>query len=499
LLVVIYARRYPDQPFCPWLLGTEFVEHFFGLARMMLPNFTWAEFIKLVQHVMVRQRILLSGKFKEKRERNARLGYVLDFDSTPLTADDRKLAMVTLTDNDMDSLVEMACVEASLICTQLLHIRIHKPTPQKPLDLAPLGVSMPKAKSAVAKEELDSSDDEDYDDEGDNDEESSASEPFSHLTSAESTMKTPSRSLIPHPNPSLLHLLQIIDASGKLSLSMMLQARTHWQASTTTRSEKVSQIDSKFALSRIARARDSEKDDDTEPEKMTLQEASNLTRVLQYQNATIPDGKPVKYREVRWKGIAAVVSRLVDTKVLPHLVAKNVHQLNPLNVATKVVMWNGTRFYIGEIMDVFRKGANSRHASVPGSPSISGLSYLSQGEVSSQSYYNPKNDDELQTAQDQILDDYDSDQETSSADLIAPLFSCYHRHFRVPLSSHAKIDHLVFNFGPGIFERAEPSVRHRTLKPHAAKCWLSLTTGMVSKENWPQKASYITNIPSGPR
>ncbi|KAJ7865861.1 hypothetical protein B0H14DRAFT_2275952, partial [Mycena olivaceomarginata] len=51
LLVIIYARRYPDQPFCPWLLGTEFVEHFFGLARMMLPNFTYAEFLKLVQHV----------------------------------------------------------------------------------------------------------------------------------------------------------------------------------------------------------------------------------------------------------------------------------------------------------------------------------------------------------------------------------------------------------------------------------------------------------------
>ncbi|KAK7037150.1 hypothetical protein R3P38DRAFT_2471750, partial [Favolaschia claudopus] len=46
LLIIIYARRYPNQPFCPWLLGTEFVEHFFGLARMMLPNFTWAEFIK---------------------------------------------------------------------------------------------------------------------------------------------------------------------------------------------------------------------------------------------------------------------------------------------------------------------------------------------------------------------------------------------------------------------------------------------------------------------
>jgi hypothetical protein len=43
LLVIAHAQYYPDQPFCPWLLGTE-----------------------LVQHIIVRQRILLSGKFKVK-------------------------------------------------------------------------------------------------------------------------------------------------------------------------------------------------------------------------------------------------------------------------------------------------------------------------------------------------------------------------------------------------------------------------------------------------
>ena len=28
LLILAYAKFYPDQPFCPWLFGTEFVEHF---------------------------------------------------------------------------------------------------------------------------------------------------------------------------------------------------------------------------------------------------------------------------------------------------------------------------------------------------------------------------------------------------------------------------------------------------------------------------------------
>src|ERR1700720_1109290 len=86
LLVIAHARYYPAQPFCPWLLSTEFVEHFFGLARMILLNFTYAELLKMVQHIMVRQRILLSGKFKEKQEKQSGAGYMLDIESTPLTA-----------------------------------------------------------------------------------------------------------------------------------------------------------------------------------------------------------------------------------------------------------------------------------------------------------------------------------------------------------------------------------------------------------------------------
>ncbi|KAJ6503931.1 hypothetical protein C8R45DRAFT_924266 [Mycena sanguinolenta] len=506
LLVIIYGRRYPDQPFCPWLLGTEFVEHFFGLARMMLPNFTWAEFIKLVQHVMVRQQILLSGSFKEKRERNARVGYVLDFDASPLTAEDRKLAEVTLTDRDIDSLVELGFQEATLICTQLLHIPAPKPMERKPLDLAPLGVPAPKARLSGASEDFDS-DDDDYDDE--EEDHPPASDPIpDHLRSEESRgiasathgaaryaalcedyenavtelnsqpePATPAAVFGPPPpphsitstsSPSISFRSEIIDANGKLSISMMLQARLHWQAGTTTRSEKVSQIDSKYALSRIARAVGAEQDDDAEPEKMTLQEASSLTRVLQDQNVTIQESKPVKYREIRWKGIAAVVQRLVDANVLPNIIAKNVQQLNPLAVGSMTVMWSGTRFYIGEVLDVIKKGANGRYGSLQSSPTVSGLSFLSLR------VYLP-----LTTGG----EDDDDDEDQESGDLVAPLFSCYHKHAGIRLSTHAKIEQLLFNLGTNIFERVEDRIRHRTLKPHAAQCWISLTKpGVVSKE-----------------
>ncbi|KAJ7041877.1 hypothetical protein C8F04DRAFT_1390777 [Mycena alexandri] len=509
-LVIIYARRYPNQPFCPWLHGTEFVEHFFGLARMMLPNFTWAEFIKLVQHVMVRQRILLSGSFKEKRERNARLGYVLDFDPSPLTAEDRRLAEVTLTNTDMDALVKIAFTEASLICTQLLHIRAPKPTLHKPLDLAPLGAPMPKVKPSAGQNS--DSADEDEDDYSDDEEPNDGPdpEPFCGVTNSEevrtialathdaarysalcedfeeavkeleSLPVVPVVSFGPEAPPVLAVATvsrglptplksELIDTTGKLSIPMMLQARLHWQAGTTTKSEKVLQIDSKYALSRIERAARQSSGDNTEPEKMTLQEASNLTRVVQDRNVILQESKPVKYREVRWKGIVTAVSRLVNAEVLPNIAAKNVQPLNPLTVGYMAIMWNGTRFYIGEILDVYKKGASSRHGSVPSPSSVSGLSFMSLrvylpliagGEES----------------------DEDSDEEDSD-DIAAPLFSCHYKNYAIRLHTHAKIDHLLFNLGPHIFEEVEAGARHRTLKPHAALCWTSLTKrGEVSKE-----------------
>jgi hypothetical protein len=40
-------------------------------------------------------------------------------------------------------------------------------------------------------------------------------------------------------------------------------------------------------------------------------------------------------------------------------------------------MWNGTRFYIGEILDVYKRGANSRYGSIRNSTTASGLAYMS--------------------------------------------------------------------------------------------------------------------------
>ncbi|KAJ7742173.1 hypothetical protein DFH07DRAFT_980597 [Mycena maculata] len=444
LLVLIYARHYPDQPFCPWLLGTEFVEHFFGLARMMLPNFTYAEFLKMVQHIMVWQRILLSGRFKEKHERNANVGYVLDFDASPLTAEDRKLAEVRLTNSDLNTLVELAFQEASLICTQLLGIPAPKPTNQKPLALMPLGAPLRKGKQSTQHDDSHSESDFDPDEEDANElDEQDVPEPpagagdsqalalAAHDTARYAALCEdydnaigevesnpvvfgPSPPPPPHPSTSSVTTAveiptalksEIIDGGGKLSIALMVQARLQWQSGTTTQSQKMFRLDPKYALARISRGVGREGEDDTEPEKMTHQEATQRVRIAQDSNNEIQASKPRTAREMRWKNIAATLQKLVNTDVLPNISAKN-----------------GTA-------------------------------------ASSES---------------------DSDDDRDAAEIDAPLFSCNDK--AAHLHTHAKIEHLIFHLGRNIFEREDRGV-HRTLTAHAATRWNMLTKpGPASKE-----------------
>src|SRR5260370_37241309 len=98
----------------------------FGLAHIILPNFSYVEFIKMVQNVMVRQRILLMGNIKQKQEQDSHSGYLMEYDATPLTNQDIHNATVELATGTLqiDCLVEIAYKEASAICQDLLGISV---------------------------------------------------------------------------------------------------------------------------------------------------------------------------------------------------------------------------------------------------------------------------------------------------------------------------------------------------------------------------------------
>ena len=102
LLILSYAKYYPKHPFWLWLVGTKFIKHFFGLAHSLLPNFTFAEFLKTVKHTMLHQQLMLSRKFSAKKEQLACAGYILDYDTTPLSKEELLHAHITLTTFDIN-------------------------------------------------------------------------------------------------------------------------------------------------------------------------------------------------------------------------------------------------------------------------------------------------------------------------------------------------------------------------------------------------------------
>jgi hypothetical protein len=164
-----YVKYYPDHPFCPWRMGTPFVEHFFRLARSLLPNFAYAELLKMVKHIMLCQKLLLGGKFNDSRERKSCSGYILDYDASPLTEEELLKAHITLTTIQINWIVEPSHREADTICKDLLHM----PLPKRPIPLIPLigpAQDNRRAKKQGSKSDVEDKEDFEGDDEDDDEE-----------------------------------------------------------------------------------------------------------------------------------------------------------------------------------------------------------------------------------------------------------------------------------------------------------------------------------------
>ncbi|KAF8074050.1 hypothetical protein FPV67DRAFT_784077 [Lyophyllum atratum] len=412
LLAIIYSRTYPDQPFCPWLMGTDFVEHLFGLARMILPNFTYGEFLKMIKHIELRQRLLLSGKFKENRERHSASGYIMDYDATPLTSDDKKLATLSIPDADLNELVSLAFQEAFHICRDLLHIPVLLPTETTPLQLTPLGAHRKKVKPARKKavdgdgsgsgSEHDPDSDSDTDSEvGDTREDLSldaATATAAHDTARYSALCEDTDSLLEREairNPSnpvvvgaiglsittdksaslVLAKSELVDGTGKLSISKMLKYRERLQSGTTVHSERSISLNPKFV------AAEKEREDAAEAgqsvPKIPMKEASHRLRIAQQLDGSLQRKQPRKDRELRWKNIAQAIRTVVKSKELPNLSGKNVTEIFQMKIGNYAIFRTLKRTYVGEILDMYKKGASGRYGSIDKIGNASSLQAIS--------------------------------------------------------------------------------------------------------------------------
>lgn len=339
LLALAYTKFYPNIPFCPWLLGTEFVEHFFGLARMFLPNFAYAELVKMVQTIMLRQKILMMQKFQEGREKDSAAGYSFTYDPSPLTDDHRHTAFSCLTTQQLNVIVEVAYREAAQICKQILHIRVPILANGKTFMLTPLRA--PHLSSNYQHQTPDDHDDTDLDDLDDMADDNVDDEDISgagHLQTAESAAREvtaysalcddleeavkdsqavfcsggTSSSSLPSSAPevlltncaTLVVTSSFLDKDDVVSIPLMLQARLDCQSKATVHSERVMLLDPKFTvLRRTLNSLDPET-------KMTHQEASQRLAILQKQDSSFA---PVKTaRELRWKQASNAIARVIQ-------------------------------------------------------------------------------------------------------------------------------------------------------------------------------------------
>ncbi|CAE6533142.1 unnamed protein product [Rhizoctonia solani] len=78
LLLQAHREYYPGIPFMPWHYGTPTIEHFFGLCRSFIPDFTFSQLVDIYKHAELRQHLLATGQFNYRREKDSNNGYSFD-------------------------------------------------------------------------------------------------------------------------------------------------------------------------------------------------------------------------------------------------------------------------------------------------------------------------------------------------------------------------------------------------------------------------------------
>lgn len=294
ILALVYTEYYPNIPFCPWLIDTGFVEHFFGIAQQLLPDFLFAELLKMIRHIMVQHCILESGLLKSKPERDSVVGYIYNHVTDMQSATKSPPCPADLTRNKLHSLIVLGHDEAVRLFKDILSIPIPKFNSTRPIVLAPLSYSSKTTSPTVNRPNLDKDCASDCDEsilEADDYENQPVTEvsttdtaKFTNTLAKEATasaesdivfqeldseisqqasklgdidVDTPMHSSespsptvngLPQPDMVVTTTLSssLLDDSGKISIRKLVEVRRSFQSGTSVKSERVFALSSKF-------------------------------------------------------------------------------------------------------------------------------------------------------------------------------------------------------------------------------------------------------------
>ncbi|KAF9244660.1 hypothetical protein BU15DRAFT_71622 [Melanogaster broomeanus] len=123
-------------------------------------------------------------------------------------------------------------------------------------------------------------------------------------------------------------------------------------------------------------------------------------------------------------------------KELPNLESKNVSKLFPVQRHSFFIVRSAVRFYIGEVLDIYKKGTNSRYGSLDSLESLSDLMFLSLH------VYLPLSGE--CTSSDGAM--YEADDSEDSLPTFTKFHHTYHLH------THAPISNILYHLGSRAFD-----------------------------------------------
>ena len=153
LLVLAHLEHYPGIPLMPWQHGTDFLEHFFGIARSFIPDFTYSQLLEMYSHIEARQRILATGKHQTSREKDSNNGYCFDSFIHQLSASDIARLTSISSRREIDEACNIGWHEAAAIAQQYCGLAV--PTlPLKPSSGVTLTPSDPSSTNGLSSSDL---------------------------------------------------------------------------------------------------------------------------------------------------------------------------------------------------------------------------------------------------------------------------------------------------------------------------------------------------------
>ncbi|CAG8760726.1 17212_t:CDS:2, partial [Gigaspora rosea] len=119
-----YRDYYPQYPFLSWMYSSEGCEHFFGLTRQIIPDFSFNDLIALTPKIACMYKAYSLGSLKLEREKMTGAGYISHYSDSSV-AENLEVLRNWPSDNEIRLAILYAYEQATALAKDVLGIMIN--------------------------------------------------------------------------------------------------------------------------------------------------------------------------------------------------------------------------------------------------------------------------------------------------------------------------------------------------------------------------------------